>query len=208
VPPYADQTIREFIESAASRAPAPGGGAMNALIAALGAAAAEMAIRFSDGKDYDAARPLLSEAAHSCAAIRSRCLELMDADADGFQSVAAAYALPKSTRAEKDARRDAIRSALIDAARTPTALLDAADMLSVTAERIGSAANPQLIADVAVGALAASAAARGALLNIEENLRGDSNATARKRAAQKADEIVARSDAVYRAARERIGSMT
>ncbi|MFH1377735.1 MAG: cyclodeaminase/cyclohydrolase family protein [Planctomycetota bacterium] len=206
MPSFSDQTIQAFVESAASRAPAPGGGAINALVAALGAAAAEMAIRFSDGKDYDASRALLSEAAHSFASIRSRCLELMDADADSFKAVADAYALPKSTSAEKTARRDAIQRALIEATRTPTALLDAADMLSLTAERIASVSNPQLIADIAVGALAASAAARGALLNIEENLRGDSNATARKRAAQKTDEIVARSDAVYRAARERIGS--
>ena len=204
MPSFSDQTIQAFVESAASRAPAPGGGAINALIAALGAAAAEMAIRFSDGKDYDSSRALLSEAAHSCAAIRARCLELRDADAEAFQTVAAAYALSRSTREERNARRDAIRSALIDAARTPTALLDAADMLSQTAERIVSAANPQLIADIAVGALAASAAARGAYLNIAENLKDESHAEARTQAALKTEEIVRRADSVYRVAQAHI----
>ena len=86
--------------------------------------------------------------------------------------MADAYALPKETDEEKQARSAAITQALAGAARPPADVVRLALLLVSLAEELLPAGNRNVITDVAAAAEAARAAAVTAQVNIEVNLRG------------------------------------
>ena len=110
-----DETITAFLDQLAARVPAPGGGATAALHAAQSAALLAMVARYSDGAKYDA--DLMSHIITEADGIRNDALTLAERDAAAFGAVADAYALPKATDEERQARSAAITTALAEAAR-------------------------------------------------------------------------------------------
>ena len=165
-----DQTITAFLDELAARVPAPGGGATAALHAAQSAALLAMVARYSNGAKYDAA--LMDHVLTEADGIRNDALTLAEADAAAFGAVAEAYALPRETPSEKEARSAAIAAALAGAARPPADVVRLALLLVSLAEELLPAGNRNVITDVAAAAEAARAAAMTALVNVEVNLRG------------------------------------
>ena len=102
--------------------------------------------------------------------LMERANELATEDSDAFDGVMAGFALPKSTDEEKDARRTQIRAATYAAAEVPfeTASL-ALDLLSKLPS-LARTGNANAVTDVGVAGLLASAAAKGALFNVDINL--------------------------------------
>jgi formiminotetrahydrofolate cyclodeaminase len=144
-----EKSLAAFLEDVGSDTPAPGGGAVAAVMVALGAALAEMVARFSHAEDEIAA----------AAALRHRALPLAQADAD-------AYAEFLATR-EKAAHSQTVEVPLEIAAIGAEVAALAADL----AER----GNPNLRGDAVTAALAASAAAGACAALVEINLRGRSD---------------------------------
>jgi methenyltetrahydrofolate cyclohydrolase len=175
-----DDTIAAFLERLAAREPVPGGGATAALHAAQAAALLAMVARYSDGARYDAA--LMGQVVSEADALRSRALDLAEADAAAFGAVAAAYQLPRSA----DGRAEAIAAALAGAARPPADVIRLAVMLIPLAEGLLAGGNRNVITDVGAAAEAARAAVVTARLNIEVNLRGITDATLRDELAETA----------------------
>jgi formiminotetrahydrofolate cyclodeaminase len=165
-----DQTISAFLDELAARVPAPGGGATAALHAAQSAALLAMVARYSNGAKYDAA--LMDHVLTEADGIRNDALALAEADAAAFGAVAEAYALPRETPEDKEARSAAIATALAGAARPPADVVRLALLLVSLAEDLLPTGNRNVITDVAAAAEAARAAAMTALVNIEVNLRG------------------------------------
>jgi formiminotetrahydrofolate cyclodeaminase len=161
-----DDTIAVFLDQLAARVPAPGGGATAALHAAQAAALLAMVARYSDGAKYDAA--LMGRMVVELDELRSRALELAEADAAAFGAVAEAYQLPRSA----EGRSSAIASALAGAARPPADVVRMAPRLIQLAQTLLAGGNRHVITDVGAAAEAARAAAVTARLNIEVNLRG------------------------------------
>jgi len=165
-----DETIASFLTRLAARSAAPGGGATGALHAAQAAALLAMVARFSDGPRHDG--EVVGRVRAAADGIAGEALELAEADEAAFQKVALAYQLPKDTDAQRAARSDAIADALAGAARPPADLMAAAVRLAGLAEDLLSAANRNVISDIAAAAAAISAAAVTARVNIEANLAG------------------------------------
>ena len=93
---YADKTVTVFTEELASPAPTPGGGGASALIGAIGVGLADMVGELTVGKKKYAdveeeIKALMAEAQE----IRREFLRLIDADAEAFAPLAAAYGIPK-----------------------------------------------------------------------------------------------------------------
>jgi formiminotetrahydrofolate cyclodeaminase len=200
-----DQTITAFLDELAARVPAPGGGATAALHAAQSAALLAMVARYSNGAKYDAA--LVDHVLTEADGIRGDALALAEADAAAFGAVGEAYALPRETPEEKDARSAAIAAALAGAARPPADVIRVALLLVSLAEELLPAGNRNVITDVAAAAEAARAAAVTALVNVEVNLRGIKDPAAAAELAgmsEVADEVAARADRVVAAVREEI----
>ncbi len=165
-----DETIASFLGRLAARSAAPGGGAAGALHAAQAAALLAMVARFSDGPRHDS--EVVGRVRAAADGLAGEALELAEADEAAFGKVMLAYQLPKGTGDQRAARSDAIADALAGASRPPADLMAAAVRLAGLAEDLLSAANKNVISDIAAAAAAISAAAVTARVNIEANLPG------------------------------------
>jgi len=198
-----DETIGSFLARLAARSAAPGGGATGALHAAQAAALLAMVARFSDGPRYDA--ETVGRVRAAADGLADEAVGLAVADEAAFAKVAAAYALPKATDEEQEARSAAIAEATTGAAGPPADLMTAAVRLVGLAEELLPAANKNVISDIAAAAAAITAAAITARVNIEANLpsvqdeqlKGGLVATA-----ELADGVIDRADRVIIAVRE------
>ncbi|HTI24569.1 MAG TPA: cyclodeaminase/cyclohydrolase family protein, partial [Kutzneria sp.] len=112
-----EQKIGAWLDDLASGAPAPGGGAVAAMHAAMAAALVSMVCELTVGRPkYAEHEPTMREALARATEHRQTAVELADADAEAFTGVTDAYRLPKGTDEEKAARRAAIQEALVGAA--------------------------------------------------------------------------------------------
>lgn len=199
-----DKTIVTFLQKLAARTPAPAGGATAALHAAQAAALLGMVARYSTGPRYAAAAQTIERVSGEADALRAECTDLIAADAAAFGSVAAAYALPKDSAEEKEARSAAIAAALVTAAEPPAAVIAAAARLLDLAEALRPVGNRTVLSDLAAAAEAISAAAATSRINVEANLAGITDTAARQRYGEvlaQVDTLLARADAVTAAVR-------
>ncbi|PRX98905.1 cyclodeaminase/cyclohydrolase family protein [Allonocardiopsis opalescens] len=174
-----DQTIGEFLDRLASRDPAPGGGASAALHAAQGAALLGMVARYSTGEKYAEHAEEIERITEEVDRLRERALELAERDAVAFTKVTDAYRLPKDTEDERGARSRAIAAALVGAGAVPAEVIVVARRLVGLTEELLPIGNPHVATDVAAAAEAVRAALTTARVNVEVNLKGITDDTAR-----------------------------
>jgi formiminotetrahydrofolate cyclodeaminase len=181
---YVEGPVQRYLDNAAAKLPAPGGGSIAAMIGALGASMSSMVANFTIGKKkyadvQDEVKALLEKAESE----RKKLAELVDADVAAYSTVSTAYGMPKETDDEKKARSAAIKDACRVAMSAPMdAARSCAEVASVC-ERLVDIGNKNLITDVGVSVLAAGAALKAAALNVEINLGsiGDDDFAAKTR---------------------------
>ena len=164
-------SINDFAVRLASREPAPGGGSVAALSGLLGVCLLEMVLNLTVGRsEFMGQAELLATKQTELAALHSQVQELIDRDAMAFNTVIAAFALPKQTPEEKAARADAVQTAMKQAAEVPmeTAIV-CLQTLQIAGSLIGKI-NPHAASDLAVAALTSHTGIMGALLNTAINL--------------------------------------
>ena len=88
-----------------------------------------------------------------------------------FAAVAACYAMPKETDAEKAARTAALQSALQGAARVPLATAEKCVAVMALAGPVGAQGNANVVSDAAVALYLAQAALQAAVVNVNINLK-------------------------------------
>ena len=202
-----DQTIGEFLDQLAERVPAPGGGAVAALLAAQGAALLGMVARYTTGEKYAEHQVTISRVIAEVDELRNIALRLADADADAFLAVTDAYRLPRSTGEEQAARAAAVAQSLANAAWPPAQVISLAGMVVDLAEALVVIGNPNVLSDVAAAAESARAAASTARVNVEINLAAISDErVSLEMIAEtgKADGIMSRADQITATVREQI----
>ena len=167
---------REVLSSIASSEPTPGGGSVAALCLAhahsLAAMVARLTVSSDKWSDGHAIASTVIE--QSDEAIRNS-LALADRDANAFDSVMAAYRIPKD-EASRQSRAQAIREATIGAARVPLETLLSSSELINQLLVLSRACNKNALTDLASSAELAHTAARMAEMNVRVNtdyLEGD-----------------------------------
>jgi glutamate formiminotransferase/formiminotetrahydrofolate cyclodeaminase len=171
--PLARQSVRGFVELVGSRTPAPGGGSVAALLAALGAGLGAMVGWMTYGKrkfeEKDAVMrrliPPLDQAMRDL-------IPMIDRDTGAFNDYLAALGLPKSTPEEQAVRRRAMQEGLKRAIEVPLTTMrlgDAAWEAFLEMARHGNLASRS---DLEVGARALEAGIWGAWRNVLINLPG------------------------------------
>ena len=146
-----DDSLAAFAEATAQRTSTPGGGAVAAYLGALGAALGAMASRFTVGRDDFADRePALKAAIEELDRLRHELVGLVDADAEAFGAVTAAYGLPRGSDDEKAARREAIQAALVGAMEVPLRTCRTAIAALDVLDELRSGVTKHLASDVAV----------------------------------------------------------
>ncbi|MGD0695650.1 MAG: glutamate formimidoyltransferase [Terriglobia bacterium] len=170
-PPALSDLAKGFVEAVAADTPTPGGGSVSALAGALAAALGEMVCGITlKKKSMVAHHPMVQEARDRLAGLRQRLMEAVDCDAASYESVLAAFKLPKSTEAEQAARREAIESASKKAAEVPLETAQLAVEVARLADSLRPITAPQAASDLSVAHHLAGTALQGALTNVRANL--------------------------------------
>jgi formiminotetrahydrofolate cyclodeaminase len=165
-------SVDAWLEALASDQPAPGGGAAAALAAAAAAALIEMVCRFSTGREqFTAWAEQIATSLTMAGQLRRELLATMDADADAFAAVTAAYGLPRSDKQERALRRQLIDDALAAAAAPPLQVAATAATLAELALALVGRTNAQLVSDLGAAGALLAAALRIAGYNVEANTR-------------------------------------
>ncbi len=165
---FADQTIRDFTDKLASKAPVPGGGGVAALVGAVGAALASMVGNLTVGKEkYADVQEDVQILLQKAESIRADLLRLMDEDASAFAPLAKAYAIPKD-----DPKREAImQSALEKAAEAPLEIMRTICRAIDLHKELLRKGSRLALSDVGVGAACCESALMSASLNVFINTK-------------------------------------
>ncbi len=163
--------ITKFLEKVGAGTAAPGGGSVAALSAALAAGLTEMVANLTVGKKgYEAAEKDMREIALKAATLRKKLAKDIDNDAAAYNEVLKAFKMTQNTEKDKERRTKAIQAGFKKAALVPLGVArDALNIMGLTSKAVRKG-NKNAAIDGAVGALAARAAARGALYNVTTNL--------------------------------------
>ena len=165
-----DLTCRGFADETASESPAPGGGSISAYMGALAAALGTMVANLSAHKaGWDDRWREFSDYAETGRELLDRMLALVDEDTAAFNRIMDAMSLPKGTEEERRQRTEAMESATEYATSVPLKTVKAAVEAYPLLLAMATHGNPASASDAGVGALAATACAKGALLNVRIN---------------------------------------
>jgi formiminotetrahydrofolate cyclodeaminase len=165
-------TIKEFLEKIGSEFPAPGGGSVAALSAALAASLTEMVANLTIGKQgYDDVEDEMKTIAQDALRLKSKFVSAIDKDSNAYNDVITAIKLPGGTEAEKRHREEMIQSGFKQATLVPMAVAEDAIRVMELAGKAVTKGNKNTITDGAVGVMMAKTAVLSALYNIKINLR-------------------------------------
>ncbi len=164
-------SLRDFQSALASSSPTPGGGTASAVALGQAAALTCMVADLTIGKEKWKEGWVCAEKAQSIAIkIFSQAGKLAKDDSDSFDLVMESFKLPKSNEEEIQSRRNAIRNATLKAALVPFETAELAYELLEVLPELANKGNANAVSDVGVASLLASAAAKGALFNVDINL--------------------------------------
>jgi formiminotetrahydrofolate cyclodeaminase len=156
-----DPTLRAFAEAVAAATPAPGGGAVAAVTAALAAALTGMVGRLALPRAGESSAAL-SQLVDATDRLRQRLLELAEEDQAAFQAVV------QARRARDEA---AIARAWRRATEVPAEVIRCAAEVVQFARRVAREGPPSALGDAVMAAMLAAAAAAGSMVNLKLNLR-------------------------------------
>ena len=161
-----------FLEDLAGNAPAPGGGGAAALVGAAGAALGNMVGSLTVGKKkYAAVETDILILNRRAAALRKRLEGLVQADADAFAPLAAAYKQPKETPEQQAHKAAVLETALEGACAVPLEIMSACCEGIALAAEYAEKGSVMAVSDAGCAALFCKAALQAAGLNVSINTR-------------------------------------
>ena len=188
----ASLSVTDFTEELGSNAPAPGGGSVAALAAAMGAALASMVAALTHNKKgYKQHNQLMDELGARAQTLKDRLLAAMDADTAAFDAVMACFRLPRATEEQKAARLQAIEDANKHATLVPLSVLEACPEVLELAAPLVEKGNVNSLSDTGVAGLMGRAGAYGAYYNVLINLAGISDEPWKAEIHERADRALA-----------------
>ncbi len=163
-----NKSVREFTEALASKSSVPGGGGASALVGSIGIALGDMVGEFTVGKakyaDIEEDMKVLMEEAQ---ALRKELLDCIQADAEAFEPLSKAYAIPKD-----DPNRDEImEKCLKDAAKVPMRILVLSCEAVEMQKKFADMGSKIVLSDAATGVMMCRAAILGAAVNVKINTK-------------------------------------
>lgn len=197
----ADLRFIDLLAAFRSPDPTPGGGSASALSGAVGASLLAMVAvlpkpRIQNGDD----ERRLAAAGARCTTISDRLAALMDRDSEAYNTVVAAFRLPKSSDDEKRERSGRIQEALRFATEIPLDVMRACRDAIQGAADIAALGNANASSDVQVGLELLMAGSRGAKLNAAINLASIKDQTYVDAATKQAEHLEAEAESGHRAA--------
>lgn len=165
--------LKRFSEETAAESPAPGGGSVAAYVGALGVALGTMVANLSAHKrGWDDRWEEYSTWAVIGEKMRNELLFLVDEDTRAYDRIIACFGMPKSSDAEKAARKAAITEATKGAINTPLRTMQVCVESMGLMKAMAEKGLPASVSDAGVGALCARTGAIGGYLNVMINCAG------------------------------------
>jgi formiminotetrahydrofolate cyclodeaminase len=192
----ADETIDAFCSQVAAGTPAPGGGAVAAVVGAMGASLVAMVAGLTVGRPkFAAVHDEMTDLQQAGARESAALLTCADEDQEAFNQVMAGFAMPKGTLE----RTAAIQAGYQVATAAPLRTMQHAVSVMRGALAVAIRGNPNALSDAYVGYLTTSAAFEGALWNVAINLgsikdeafKQEALATVRRLRADRAEVVAA-----------------
>ena len=163
--------VTEFLAQAASRSPAPGGGAVAAVTGAGAAALVSMVGELTIG------RKRYRDVQMEVTALRDRAVAAMHAlqaaaveDADAYGAYLRASALPKDDPAARERREAEVAAAVVRMTRAPLATAERCAEVLGLARQLAPIGAAHAISDAGVALHLAHSALKSALLTVDVNL--------------------------------------
>ncbi len=166
-----DVLASRFLDDLASAAPTPGGGSAAAYVGAMAAALVSMVARLTIGKPrYAPVEAQMKEILKQAERLQAELTAGVAEDSAAFDTVMAAFKLPKDTPEQQTHRAAAIEAATLEAAKVPLEAARRAATVIALAERCVALGNLHAISDGASAASLARAALTSAGYNIRTNV--------------------------------------
>ena len=163
-----NKSLKEFTEMTASKEPVPGGGGVSAAAGALAASLGEMVTNLTIGKkrylEYTYELELRKK---ELEVIRINLLGCINKDAEAFEPLAAAYALPRDSEGYAERMEKCLR----DAADSPLLIMRYCCRIIELAERLAVIGSKLSVSDAACSVMLAHGAMYAAYVNIIVNTR-------------------------------------
>jgi formiminotetrahydrofolate cyclodeaminase len=206
----AQSSIEEFLGNLAGAAPTPGGGSAAAIIGAMGAALVSMVCNVTLGKKgYEAVEGEMRAVRAESERLRLRLTDMVGEDVAAFDSLMAAYKLPKATDEDKARRGAAIQGSLRRATEVPLDCARACAEVISLARRASEHGYLGVISDGGVGVLAAFTGLRSAALNVYINAPSLKDRAFAGQSVAELESLVGRcateSESVYQLVRGKLG---
>jgi methenyltetrahydrofolate cyclohydrolase len=206
----AHSTVEKFLDDLASGSATPGGGSAAAIMGAMGAALVSMVCNVTIGKKgYEAAEPEMRAVLGESENVRRRLTAMVAGDVAAFDSLMAAYKLPKAGDEDKARRAAAIQAALRRATEAPLDCARACAEVIALARRASEAGYLNVISDGGVGVLAGFTGLRSAALNVYINAPALKDRAFASQATAELEKLLessaAESEAVYTLVRGKLG---
>lgn len=167
-----EQSCTQFLAELAGKAPVPGGGGAAALVGAAGVALGNMVGCLTTGKKKYAAVEADIQALNARAEALRRELEaLVQADAEAFAPLAAAYGLPKDTPAQAAHKAAVLDAALNTACAVPLEIMQKCAEGIVLVEEYAAKGSVLAVSDAGCAAALCKAALQSASLNVFINTK-------------------------------------
>jgi formiminotetrahydrofolate cyclodeaminase len=165
--PLLDRTIGDYLKALSSSTPAPGGGSVAGVVGVLAAGLGQMVINLT--RKDEQGHPLDTTYDSLKVAI-NLLVEAAQVDETAYSGYLQASRLPKSTPEEKATRRDAMQSAMVNAAEVPLGLAGHALSVLDNLEPVMRHGTTHALSDAAIGVSLAQASVTAALANVRANL--------------------------------------
>lgn len=171
--PLLNMNLKQFANETASESPAPGGGSIAAYVGALGISLGTMVANLSSHKKgWDERWVEFSDWAEKGQQLKDKLLKLVDEDTRAFNKIMDAFGLPKTTDADKAARKHTIQQATKYAIDVPLKVMELSHSTLEIIKAMAETGNPNSVSDAGVGALCVRTAVYGAYLNVKINASG------------------------------------
>lgn len=165
---FTQLSCEQFVSLLASKQPTPGGGGAAALVGAIGMALGNMVGALTLGKPkYAAVEQDILALKEEADRLQQELLRLVAADAEVFEPLSRAYAIPK----DDPRRAEIMEAALKQACTVPLNIMRACCRAIELHEEFGAKGSLIAISDVGCGVICCQAALRAASLNVFINTK-------------------------------------
>ncbi|MBQ9063356.1 MAG: cyclodeaminase/cyclohydrolase family protein [Eubacterium sp.] len=158
-----ERSLTSFVDLMAAKEPVPGGGGAAAAVGALGAALCMMVGNYTTGKKkYAAYEADVQRIMREADALQKQLIEQVNADAEAFEPLSRAYAIPK----EHPDREKVLEEATVQACAAPMEMVRCTAKVIDLLDEMQEKGSVMLISDVGCGALLCRAALESAAMNV------------------------------------------